>query len=54
MSALARYFKNIGKKFLDMIKPTALTKELIESGINIHFEDRIDLIPKNFILKTLW
>jgi UDP-N-acetylmuramate--alanine ligase len=26
----------------------ALTKELIESGINIHFEDRIDLIPEEF------
>jgi UDP-N-acetylmuramate--alanine ligase len=49
MSALARYFKNIGKQVSGYDKtPTALTKELIESGINIHFEDRIDLIPEEF------
>jgi UDP-N-acetylmuramate--alanine ligase len=49
MSALARYFKNIGKEVSGYDKtPTALTKELIESGINIHFEDRIDLIPEEF------
>lgn len=49
MSALARYFKNIGKQVSGYDKtPTALTKELIESGIDIHFEDRIDLIPVAF------
>lgn len=49
MSALARYFKNIGKEVSGYDKtPTALTKELIESGIDIHFEDSIDLIPEGF------
>lgn len=49
MSALARYFKNIGKEVSGYDKTaTALTTELIESGINIHFEDRIDLIPTGF------
>ena len=49
MSALARYFKNIGKNVSGYDKtPSALTTELIESGISIHFEDRIDAIPKNF------
>jgi len=49
MSALARYFKNIGKEVSGYDKTaTALTTELIESGINIHFEDRIDLIPSSF------
>jgi UDP-N-acetylmuramate--alanine ligase len=32
---LARYFKNIGKVSGYDKTPTALTKELIESGINI-------------------
>jgi UDP-N-acetylmuramate--alanine ligase len=49
MSALARYFKNIGKQVSGYDKtPTMLTDELIESGISIHFEDNIDLIPKDF------
>ncbi|MCW2120538.1 UDP-N-acetylmuramate--L-alanine ligase [Flavobacterium sp. 7A] len=49
MSALARYFKNIGKNVSGYDKtPTILTSELIENGIDIHFEDRIDLIPSNF------
>ena len=49
MSALARYFKNIGKQVSGYDKtPTALTKELMENGITIHFEDRIDLIPHDF------
>ena len=49
MSALARYFKNIGKQVSGYDKtPTALTKELMEHGITIHFEDRIDCIPDDF------
>ena len=49
MSALARYFKNIGKQVSGYDKtPTMLTDELIQSGIAIHFEDNIDLIPKDF------
>jgi UDP-N-acetylmuramate--alanine ligase len=53
MSALARYFKNIGKEVAGYDKtPTALTKELIDSGIAIHFDDRIDLIPKDFFVEN--
>jgi UDP-N-acetylmuramate--alanine ligase len=53
MSALARYFKNIGKEVAGYDKThTALTKELIDSGIAIHFDDRIDLIPKDFFVEN--
>ncbi|MEN9907120.1 MAG: hypothetical protein RLZZ540_261 [Bacteroidota bacterium] len=49
MSALARYFKYIGKQVSGYDKtPTILTNELIESGIAIHFEDDINLIPKDY------
>ena len=49
MSALARYFKTIGKDVAGYDKtPTELTSELIESGIPIHFEDDIQLIPSTF------
>jgi len=53
MSALARYFKNIGKQVSGYDKtPTTLTKELIESGIAIHFEDSIDCIPKDYLVEN--
>jgi UDP-N-acetylmuramate--alanine ligase len=53
MSALARYFKNIGKQVSGYDKtPTTLTKELIDSGIAIHFEDSIDLIPKEYCVEN--
>jgi UDP-N-acetylmuramate--alanine ligase len=49
MSALARYFKTIGKNVSGYDKTeTDLTRELQESGIAIHFEDSIRLIPENF------
>ncbi|OOV26969.1 UDP-N-acetylmuramate--L-alanine ligase [Flavobacterium sp. LM5] len=49
MSALARYFKNIGKQVSGYDKtPSILTNELIASGIEIHFEDEIALIPEHF------
>jgi UDP-N-acetylmuramate--alanine ligase len=49
MSALARYFKAIGKQVSGYDKtPSILTSELIESGIDIHFEDNISLIPKEY------
>ena len=49
MSALARYFHILGKNVAGYDKtPTELTDELIESGISIHFEDKIDLIPAEF------
>jgi UDP-N-acetylmuramate--alanine ligase len=53
MSALARYFKNIGKNVSGYDKtPTALTHELILIGIDIHFEDNIALIPNNFYIEN--
>lgn len=53
MSALARYFKTIGKQVSGYDKtPSMLTDELIASGIDIHFEDRIDLIPKGYYIEN--
>ncbi|MCD0470810.1 UDP-N-acetylmuramate--L-alanine ligase [Flavobacterium sp. JAS] len=53
MSALARYFKNIGKQVSGYDKtPSMLTNELIESGIDIHFEDNINLIPSNYYVEN--
>ncbi|WP_395077601.1 UDP-N-acetylmuramate--L-alanine ligase [Flavobacterium sp.] len=53
MSALARYFKFIGKNVSGYDKtPSTLTLELMESGINIHFEDNIDLIPKDYYVEN--
>ena len=46
MSALERFFKSIGKEVAGYDKTqTELTTELIAEGIDIHFEDNIDLIP---------
>ena len=53
MSALARYFKNIGKNVAGYDKTeTELTRELQQSGIEIHFEDNIDLIPKDYFIEN--
>ncbi len=53
MSALARYFKAIGKNVSGYDKtPSMLTDELIASGIEIHFEDRIDLISKDYTVEN--
>jgi UDP-N-acetylmuramate--alanine ligase len=53
MSALARYFKNIGKEVAGYDKTsTALTRELIDNGIAIHFDDGIDLVPKDFFVEN--
>ena len=53
MSALARYFQNIGKKVSGYDKtPTMLTDELKASGMDIHFEDNINLIPKDFYVEN--
>jgi UDP-N-acetylmuramate--alanine ligase len=50
MSALARYFKATGKDVAGYDRTnTNLTRELINSGINIHFEDDIELIPRNYL-----
>jgi UDP-N-acetylmuramate--alanine ligase len=53
MSALARYFKLIGKNVSGYDKtPSTLTDELMASGMSIHFEDRIDLIPADFYIEN--
>jgi UDP-N-acetylmuramate--alanine ligase len=53
MSALARYFQNIGKKVSGYDKtPTMLTNELIADGMNIHFEDNISLIPSDYYVEN--
>lgn len=49
MSALARYFKAIGKNVSGYDKtPTELTLDLGLLGIAIHYEDSIALIPKEY------
>jgi len=53
MSALARYFKAIGKNVSGYDKTeTELTKELASIGIEIHFEDAIGLIPKDYFVEN--
>jgi UDP-N-acetylmuramate--alanine ligase len=47
MSALARYFHSKAVKVSGYDKTeTSLTKELVTSGIEIHYDERVDLIPK--------
>lgn len=49
MSALARYFKAMGKNVSGYDKTsTKLTDDLIAEGIEIHFEDNVNLIPESF------
>lgn len=46
MSNLARWFKRSGKKIGGYDRtPTPLTHELIEEGMEIHFDDKIELLP---------
>jgi len=53
MSALARYFKTIGKNVSGYDKTeTQLTRELQQHGIAIHFEDNIDLIPADYYVEN--
>ena len=53
MSALARYFKAIGKNVSGYDKTeTELTQELASIGIDIHFEDTIALIPKDYFIEN--
>ena len=52
MSALARYFKFIGKNVAGYDKtPTHLTDELKAEGISIHFEDKTELIALQYLNK---
>jgi UDP-N-acetylmuramate--alanine ligase len=53
MSALARYFQNIGKNVSGYDKtPTMLTDDLIAGGMSIHFEDDISLIPAEYYVEN--
>jgi UDP-N-acetylmuramate--alanine ligase len=46
MSAIARWFKHKGLRVAGYDKtPTPLTHELLEEGMEIHFEDRVEFIP---------
>src|SRR5260221_13158901 len=48
MSAIARYFHSKGIKVSGYDKTeTALTKELQVSGIEVHYEESVELIPKD-------
>ncbi len=48
MSAIARFFQSKGVKVSGYDKtPTPLTGELEASGIAVHYEDNIELIPKD-------
>ncbi|WP_130735379.1 UDP-N-acetylmuramate--L-alanine ligase [Flavobacterium sp. J27] len=52
MSALARYFMNIGKNVAGYDKTrTQLTDELEALGMPIHFEDKLELINSAFLNK---
>ena len=47
MSAIARYFNHLGIKVMGYDKtPTAFTNELAQEGIDIHFEDNIEIAIK--------
>jgi UDP-N-acetylmuramate--alanine ligase len=49
MSALARYFKSEGKTVLGYDKTsTSLTNELSAEGIDVHFDDDVDFVSKEF------
>ena len=57
MSALARYFKHIGKNVSGYDRtPSRLTEALESEGIQVHYEDRPDLVPinvsKTFVIYT--
>lgn len=52
MSALARYFKFIGKNVAGYDRtPTHLTDELKAEGIHIHFDDKVELIELPYLNK---
>jgi len=52
MSAIARYFHSIGKNVFGYDRTsTKLTGELLEEGIKITFEDDLDTIPNEFLIK---
>lgn len=53
MSALARYYKHAGSLVAGYDRtPGKITAELEKEGIEIHFEDNIDLIPSDIRFNT--
>ena len=53
MSALARYFQNIGKNVAGYDKTeTELTMQLQDIGLKIHFDDDISAIPNDFYVEN--
>nr|WP_299389501.1 UDP-N-acetylmuramate--L-alanine ligase [Allomuricauda sp.] len=49
MSALARYFKFVGKEVMGYDKTqTPITDELASNKISVHFKDDLELIPSHF------
>ncbi len=55
MSAIARFFKSRGAEVSGYDKtPTVLSKELEAEGIPVHYEENVDLIPKqvNLVVYT--
>lgn len=52
MSALARYFQQLNKHVEGYDKtPSRITKELIEEGIPVHFDDSMKAIPEMLFLE---
>lgn len=52
MSALARYFSSLGMEIAGYDRmSTNLTSQLSSEGMNIHFEDDVDMIPSRFLNK---
>ncbi|WP_010180424.1 UDP-N-acetylmuramate--L-alanine ligase [Aquimarina agarilytica] len=50
MSAIARYFVSVGKQVAGYDKtPTAITKALVDLGVDITFNDAVAEIPQNFL-----
>lgn len=50
MSALIRYFLSQGKKVAGYDRtPSGLTEQLNTEGASIHYEDRVDLIPDDYM-----
>ena len=52
MSALVRFFLSKGKEVAGYDRtPTELTERLNQEGAAIHYEDNVELIPKQFLDK---
>ncbi len=50
MSALARYYKGVGKNVAGYDKTaTPLTQQLSDSGISIHYDDKLEAIATEFL-----